>query len=330
MTLAVRFHETGGPDVLQLEDIDVGAPGAGEVRIRVEAIGLNRAEALFRNGAYLEDPKLPARLGYEASGVVQAVGDGVDGVGKGDAVSVIPAFSLNDYGVYAEEAIVPAHAVTPRPEGVDAVHAAAVWMPYLTAYGALVDIGELTAGDAVVIPAASSSVGLAAIQIANSVGATAIAATRTSAKAEALREAGAPHVIATEEQDVRAEIMRITDGRGARIVFDPVGGPGVETLAAAMAPQGILFVYGGLSGKPTPFPVAAMKKGLCLRGYTLFEVVSDPGRFQRGKEFVRRGLESGDLKPIVDSTFNLNDIIAAHRYLESNQQFGKVVVTVDS
>ncbi|GAB3681765.1 zinc-dependent alcohol dehydrogenase family protein [Salinisphaera aquimarina] len=329
MTRAIRFHETGGPDVLQYEDIEIGAPGRGEVCINVEAIGLNRAEAMFRQGAYLEDPKLPAGVGYEGAGTVEAVGDGVEGLAEGDAVSVIPAFSMNHYSFYAEQAIVPAHAVTSRPKGLDAVQASAVWMPFLTAYGALIELGQLTKGDAVIIPAASSSVGLAAIQIANSVGAVSIAATRTSGKADDLKKAGAAHVVATEEQDIVAEVMRITGNKGARMVFDPVAGPQVETLVDAMGAGGIVFIYGALAGKPTPFPmIAGMNKALTMRGYTLFEVIGDAGRFERGKKFVTDGLEKGDFKATVSKTFDFEDMVEAHKYMESNQQFGKIVVTV--
>ncbi len=329
MTQAIRFHETGGPEVLQYEEIDVGEPGQGEVRVAVEAIGLNRAETMFRSGAYLEDPKLPAGLGYEGAGVIEAVGTGVTGIAEGDAVSVVPMFSMNDYSFYAERAIVPAYAVTPRPQGLDAITASAVWMPYLTAFGALIEIGKLAVGEAVVIPAASSSVGLAAIDIANSVGAISIAATRTSAKVDDLKAAGAAHVIATEEQDASAEIMRITHDKGARLVFDPVVGPTVKTWVAAMAKGGILFVYGALSGQTTPFPVVAgMNKALTMRGYTLFEITGDADRLARGKAFVTAGLEAGDLKPTVARTFAFDDMVEAHKYMESNQQFGKIVVTV--
>jgi len=329
MTKVIRFHETGGPDVLQYEDVEVANPGAGEVRVKVEAIGLNRAEAMFRSGAYLEDPQLPAGIGYEGAGIVDSVGEGVEGFAEGDAVSVIPAFSMNDYSFYAEQAIVPVHAVTPRPEGLDAVQASAVWMPFLTAYGALVDIGQLAKGEAIVITAASSSVGLAAIQIANSVGAISIAATRTSAKADALKDAGAAHVVVTDEQDIAAEVMRITDNAGARMVFDPVAGSGVQALVDAMAPAGTLFVYGALSGEATPFPlIDGLNKALTMRGYTLFEVIGDAERFERGKRFVTEGLEKGDLSATVSKTFAFDEIVAAHKYMESNQQFGKIVVTV--
>jgi len=178
MSRVVRFHQTGGPQVLKIEQREVGAPGAGELRIKVEAIGLNRAEAAFRAGMYLEAPNLPCGIGYEASGIVEAVGDDVTDFKVGDAICVIPAFSMNTYSVYADQTLVPAYACTQRPSGLDKIEAASIWMQYLTAYGALIDIAKLGKGDFVIIPAASSSVGLAAIQIANYVGATPIATTR--------------------------------------------------------------------------------------------------------------------------------------------------------
>ena len=329
MSKIVRFHETGGPEVLKIEDVDIGQPGPGELRVKIEAIGLNRAEVMFRYGAYLEAPSLPSGLGYEAAATVTEVGEGVAGFAPGDRICVIPAFSMNDYSVYGEEAIVPAHACTQRPAGLDAVQAAAIWMPYLTAFGALIDIAQIRQDEAVIIPAASSSVGLAAIQIALQQGAIPIATTRGPDKFDALKAAGATHVI-TDEQDLAAEVDRITKGLGARVVFDPVAGPRVETLAQATGPRGTIFLYGALAGAPTPFPLMpALQKGLTLRGYTLFEVIADPERFARGKGFVTQGLESGQLKPTVDDKrFSLNEIVEAHRYMESNAQFGKVVVTV--
>jgi NADPH:quinone reductase-like Zn-dependent oxidoreductase len=329
MARVVRFHRLGGPEVLQIEELPVNSPGPGEMKVRVEAIGLNRAEAMFRSGTYLEQPRLPARIGYEASATVESLGPGVAGFEVGQPVNVIPAFSLNKYGVYAEEAIVPASAVVSRPAGPSAIEAAAVWMQYLTAYGALIDIGRLESNDFVIIPAASSSVGLAAIQIANSVGAIPIASTRTSKKKSALLAAGAAYVIVAQEQDIVAEVMRITNKQGARIVFDPVAGPGIERLAQAMKAEGILFEYGNLSGEPTPFPLmTALMKGLSLRGYILLEITSNPQRLARADAFIRHGLEVGQLKPIIAKVFTFDQIAEAHRYLESNEQFGKIVVTV--
>jgi len=329
MARLVRFHQTGGPEVLKIEQADVPSPGPGEVRIAVKALGLNRAETMFRSGHYLEQPSFPSRLGYEAAGTVAELGEGVQGFTVGDAVSTIPAFSQNQYGVYGDTATVPAFAVAKHPASLSWAEAAAVWMQYITAYGALIDIAGLQVGDALLIPAASSSVGIAAIQIARMVGATPVALTRGSSKRKALLTAGAAHVIVTEEQDLVAEANKLTGGKGARIVFDPVGGPTVAKLTAAMAERGTLFLYGVLSTDPTPLPLMDMLgKSLTIRGYVLFEITTDPQRLERAKKFVVDGLSAGKLKPVVAKTFPLDRIVEAHRYMESNQQVGKIVVTL--
>jgi NADPH:quinone reductase-like Zn-dependent oxidoreductase len=325
----VRFHKTGGPEVLRIEEVEVPPPKKGEVQIRIHALGLNRAEALFRAGQYVSEPKFPARPGYEAAGTVAVIGEGVKGFKVGDAVSVIPGSDMNDYGFYGDLANAPASLVAHHPSSLSWVEAAAVWMQYITAYGALIDIAGLKSGDTVVIPAASSSVGLAAIQIANKVGAIPIALTRGRSKRQALKDAGAAHVIVTHEQDLVAEVRAITGGKGARIVFDPVGGPTIEKLTKAMARFGILFIYGALSPEPTPLPLLSiLVKGLTIRGYSLMEVTTDPARLERGKRFINEGLADGSLKPIIARTFPLEQIVEAHRYMESNQQFGKIVVAV--
>lgn len=331
MARTVKFYEFGSPDVLRIEECHDVEPGQGEMRLRIEAIGLNRAEAAFRSGQYIEKANLPARLGYEASGVIEAIGAGVSGFEVGNSVCVIPAFSMNQYGVYAEKAIVPASAVLKRPAGLTAIEAAAVWMPYLTAYGAMIDVCRLTKGDAVVITAASSSVGIAAIQIANSIGAIPIAATRSKAKKQGLIDLGAVHVIVTEEQNLSNEVMGITNGLGAKMVFDPVGGPSVVNLVGSLAKGGMLVLYGNLSGEAhsTPFPFGpAVGRGLSMRGYLVFEIIHDLARFANAYKFILDGLKSGDLKPTIAKTFGFDQIIEAHRYLESNQQVGKIVVTV--
>ena len=330
MSRIIRFHQTGGPEVLRIEEVDMPAPEAGEVRIAVKALGLNRAESMFRMGQYLEAPRFPARLGYEASGTVEAIGEGVQGLQPGDVVSTIPAFSQNEYGVYGEVALVPATAVIKHPASLSWEEAAAIWMQFATAYGALIAIAELKPADTVLIPAASSSVGLAAIQIANLVGARPIALTRTGAKRQALIAAGAAHVIATEEEDLVAEVKKLTGGKGARVVFDPVAGPTLIKLAAATADHGIIFQYGALSIEPTPLPLMdLLDKTLTVRGYVLFEITRNPERLDKAKRFILDGINSGKLKPVIAKTFSgLDQIVEAHRYLESNQQIGKIVVTV--
>jgi NADPH:quinone reductase-like Zn-dependent oxidoreductase len=324
----VRIHQPGPPEVLKIENLEIGLPGEGEALVRIEAIGLNRAEAIFRQGAYIAPPSWPARIGYEASGELLATGPGVQGLVPGQRVSILPNFRQGDYGVYAEQAIVPASSLIPIPDWLGPLDAAAIWMASFTAL-AVIEVGKAGPGDFVIVPAASSSVGLAAIQLANWAGAETIAATRTSAKAQALIAAGAKHVIATEEVDVQAEVMRITGGRGARIVFDPVGGPFVETWAKAMAERGILFIYGGLSGRDTPYPHwSAAFKGLSLRGWVASEIWGKPERFTHYRDLILQGLTGGQLKPMIAKTFALDQIVEAHRFLESNQQIGKVVVTV--
>ena len=325
----VRFHKLGGPEVLVLEEVELNPPGPNEVQMQIHALGLNRAEVMFRSGQYLEQPKLPARLGYEAAGTITAVGSKVQDFKPGDAVSLVPSFSLNEYGVYGDRANVPVHAVVRHPANLSWIEAAAVWMQFLTAYGALIEIAQLNSADTVLIPAASSSVGLAAIQIANRIGAVPIALTRKSSKRQQLLEAGAKHVIATEEQDLVAEVMKQTAGKGARVVFDPVAGPTLMKLAQATSKSGILILYGALSPEPTTLPLLdTLGKLLTIHGYVLFELTSNSDRLNRAIKFVTAGLADGTLKPIIAKTFPLEQIVDAHRYMESNTQFGKIIATV--
>ena len=328
MTKVVRIYRHGGPEELRFEDLDIGEPGAAEVRLKIEAIGLNRSEAAFRAGEYPVTPKFPTLIGYEGVGIVEALGAGVEGFRVGERVCVLPNFRLGEYGIYGERAIVPARSLLSPPPGLSPVEAASIWMQYFTAL-AIIEIAHAAIGDYVIVRAASSSVGLAAIQLANWAGAVPIAATRTSAKAPALRQQGAKHVISTDETDLVAEVQRITGGKGARIIFDPVGGPDIEKLALAAAEEGIIFVYGGLSGKPTPYPHwPAALKGLSIRGWIASSIWNRPERFVRNRELILQGLAAGRLRPVIAKTFPLSQIVAAHRYLESNQQVGKIVVTV--
>jgi NADPH:quinone reductase-like Zn-dependent oxidoreductase len=333
MSRTIKFAKAGGPEVLEFIEMEVPAPGANEVRIKVKAIGIgiNRAESMWRNDKYVESPIFPAGLGYESAGIVDAVGKDVTGFAAGDTVSTIPAFSLNKYSTYGEVILAPDHAVVKHPESLSFVEAASVWMMFITAYGALVFDAQVKAGDFVIIPAASSSVGLAAIQIANYAGATPIALTRTSEKKQRLHEIGAPHVIATQEQDMVAEVMRITNGNGARVAFDPVGGPDFPKLIAALANQGIVYIYGALSEDDTSIPVLEMiPKMPTVKGYSIRLVAGEAERRKVAVEYVTKGLASGALKPIIDRTFKFDEMVEVHRYLENSGQFGKIVVTANS
>jgi NADPH:quinone reductase-like Zn-dependent oxidoreductase len=329
MARIVRFHQLGGPETLKIEEVSPQQPGKGEVRLRVQAVGLNRAESMFYHGQYLEQPQFPSRIGYEAAGVVDAVGEGVDKGWIGKPVATVPGFSMTRYGTLGEETVVPASALGKYPPNLTPVQSSAIWMQYLTAYGALVEIGKVQAGDFVSIPAASSSVGLAAIQIVRDAGAIAIAVTRTSAKRQELLALGAHYVIAGQEEDYFARIHEITGGKGVRLTFDPVAGPEVEKLAAAASPAGIIFEYGALSGQPTPFPLfLALSKGLSFRGYVLGEITLDPRKLENAKSYVYDRLADGRFVPKIAKTFPFEQTVEAYRYLESNQQVGKVVITV--
>lgn len=328
MARTIRFHRHGGPEVLIIEDIDVPPPGPGEVRIRTKALGLNRAEALFRSGSYIEQAQFPSGIGLEAAGLIENVGAGVEGLSPGDAASLVPPRSMVSSPVHGELVTVPAELVVKHPPALSSEAAAASWMQYLTAYGALIDIARLKQGEPVVITAASSSVGLAAIQIANRIGAIPIAVTRTWRKAQALREAGAAHLVASAEEDIEVRLKQIAGAAGIRVVLDAVGGPAFLPLTAAMARGGILINYGGQSPEATPFPLFnVLGKTLTLRGYLVHEIAGDPTRLATAKAFILDGLSDGSLKPIIARTFPFEQIVEAHRYLESNEQFGKVVVT---
>jgi NADPH:quinone reductase-like Zn-dependent oxidoreductase len=325
----VRFHSLGGPEVLKIQEEPIPEPGKGEVRLNVKAIGLNRAEVMYRLGRYLEQPALPSKLGYEAAGVVAAVGPDVDKSWLGKKASTVPAFLMTQYGVYGEVAIVPASALAVYPEKLTPEEGTSIWMQYLTAYGALIAHAQITKGDFVIITAASSSVGIAAIEMVNAEGAISIATTRSSKKKAALLDVGAAHVIATAEEDFLARVKQITNSQGARVIFDPIAGKGIELLAQAASVGGTIFEYGALAPEPTPFPLfAALGKGLSIRGYTLREVFAIPKLRDKAEKYVFDQINAGKFKPRVDRVFPLSQIVEAHRYMESNEQIGKIVVTV--
>jgi NADPH:quinone reductase-like Zn-dependent oxidoreductase len=261
--------------------------------------------------------------------VVDSVGPDVDKSWIGKKVSTTPGFLMTNYGVYGEVALVPASALAMYPERLTPEEGTSIWMQYLTAYGALITNARIGKGDFVIITAASSSVGIAAIEMVKAEGAISIATTRTSKKKDVLVEVGATHVIATEEEDFLARIKEITGGKGARVIFDPIAGKGVEALAQAAAYEGVIFEYGALAPEPTPFPLfTALGKGLSIRGYTVREILSVPQRKAEALKYVFDRVAAGSFKPRIDRVFPLAEIVEAHRYMESNQQIGKIVVTV--
>ena len=328
MAKAVVFKAEGGPEVLELAEVEVGDPGLGELRLRVEAIGINRAEALYRAGLYTDKATVfPAKLGYTAAGVVEAVGPDVTGFAAGDVISTIPGFSMLDYSVYAEQAIVPVSAALHTPPELNANEAVALWASFITAYGAIVEEGDVRPGDTVLITAASSGVGLAAIDVVNHLGATPIVTTRTAAKRQRLLDKGAAHVIVTDDEDIVERTLELTGGRGADLVFDAIAGPGVAQLALATAKDGTLVLYGELGGRQTPYPMWIAPTMRIFRG---FDLTMDQQRLERAAAFIRAGVKVGSFRPVVDRTFDLAEAAASHHYLEANSQFGRVVLTVGS
>ncbi len=325
----VTFEQTGGAEVLQICTVNKAEPGRGEIRIKAQAIGLNRAEVMFRNGAYLESPTFPSKLGYEVCGVVDAVGEGVVEVAVGDVVGTIPAFSMGQYGVYGEYPIVPVHAVAICPPSLTTIEGAAVWMQYITAYGALIEVGNLRPGQTILITAASSSVGIAAIQTAKLIGATVIATSRTREKLSALQAAGADYTVHTEQEPLDRQILKITGNRGVDLIFDPIGGPLLDELGTAAAKGGTIIEYGALDERPSVYPLfQSLGKGLSIIGYTIFETTQNSERLARAKSFVFDKLQAKQITPLIDKVFEFADIQNAHRYMENNNQLGKIVVRI--
>jgi NADPH:quinone reductase len=328
MPRIVQFYEPGTPNVLRVEDRPVRKPLAGEVLLAVDAIGLNRAEIAFRQGRYLEIPeKFPAGLGLEAAGTILEAGPGVCGFEVGERVATLPVFSMREYGVYGDVAVVPADALIRYPSRLTAAEAASVWMSGLTAYGGLIYLGKLSEGNFVLITAASSSAGIAAIQIARWTGAKVIAITRTGSKKQRLMETGAHFVIVVGEEDVAGRVMEITSGAGADVLFDAVGGGMVGKLANAAALGAQLILYGTLSTELTVLPLlTALRKCLTVHAYRIFSMRRFPAEREKAERFIFDRLSDGSIRAVVDRTFPLERVADAHRYLESNQHFGKVVL----
>jgi NADPH:quinone reductase-like Zn-dependent oxidoreductase len=329
MSRSVRIHKFGDTDVLHIEDVEVGGPASGEVRLRIHAIGVNRTEITLRSGRSPARPPLPTGLGFEAAGVIEVLGPGVSGFSVGDRVALVPAYGAAQYALYGEVAIAPARSLVAIPDQVSFIDAAATWAAYGTAWGGLIAVGALKAGQTVLIPAASSSVGLAGIQIADRLGARPVALTRTSAKARALERLGASAVIATAEQDVVAAVKGLTDGKGAELAFDPVGGPDFATLAKATAASGTLVLYGALDTRPTVVPpFEVFGRDLTIRGLALTALTRDDAKLAALKRFTTTGLADGAFHPTIAQTFPFDRIADAHRFMEAGKQVGKIVVTL--
>ena len=339
MPRVVHFHQTGGPEVLKVEEVPLAEPGEGEVRIAVAAFGLNFAETMLRRGVYIADTVFPARIGIEGAGTIDALGPGVDGFAVGDRVGIAPAQSSDrfgnwtqdsgKYGVYGESTLAPIHAVVRSPQNISDEVCGGIWCQYLTAWGGLIDHAGMTADAIVLVTAASSSAGLAGLQIAKEVGAKVIAATRTAAKkGYLLDEAGADAVIVTDEEDLVARVMDITSGQGFSVAYDPVGGGYIADFIAAAQPCARIVNYGNLHPQPAKFEMLPiLAKRLELKCHSCYDTTRDPNALARGHAYLIDRLESGALVPVIARTFPLDQIAEAHRYMEAQNHIGKIVVT---
>ncbi len=337
MAKVVQFTEFGGPEVLQLNEIDLGRPAAGEVRLAIKAIGLNRAETLLRENQYIVMAEFPSKLGYDSAAEVIEIGPDVVGLSVGDRVITLPAFSQSKNGVYGTEAIVPANACWPWPEGLSAEEAACVGTNYTTVYFGLKYVGRLNSGDTVLLTAATGGVGFAAIEIAKEMNTTVIATTRKRGKVQALLDAGADHVVVTGEEDLAARVQEITNGAGVQVVFDAIAGKTMPQLIKCLGLGGRCVIYGMVDPSTLNIDILPfMTKGLSLlshavvffTGYPDMGLPQNSDAMKEAKDFLLPRLADGRLKPRVSEVFKLEQVADGHRALESNNQVGKIVLTV--
>jgi NADPH:quinone reductase-like Zn-dependent oxidoreductase len=335
----IRFYRTGGAEVLRIDEVRLPRLTENEVLVRVQAVAVSRPDLLWREGSYFEEPEFPAKIGYDAAGVVESVGPAVKTLKVGDRVSTFPAVSLLDYAAHGEAIVYPETALMIPPENLTAVQAAAVNTGLFSAYFALLELAHLKRDQYVVITAASSAMGVAAIQIANAIGARSIAVTRSEEKKEALLAVGADQVIIAGNEDVQEAILELTEGWGAEVIYDAVAGPGLEELVWATRRSGHVIVYGylGAMESATPLPLGAcFLRAIKLHGsFCIFELTghsrlglrAKSSAIERAKKFISDGLISKLLSVKIDRVFvGLDEYAAAHRYLETNAQIGKVAV----
>jgi NADPH:quinone reductase-like Zn-dependent oxidoreductase len=330
MPKALRLHEYRGIDGLTLDELPLPHPERDEVRIKVDAFALNYGDFDLFENKYVFSLDLPARIGDECAGVVDAVGPDVKHFQPGERVSTLPWMNAG-YGVDGDYALCPESFIARYPDCLTSAEVCSIWVQYLTAYFALLEVAELSSKDTVLITAASSSAGTAAMQIAHCVGATAVGTTRTRDNAAFLKDVGFDHVIVTDTQIIESEVMRCTGNIGARVIYDPIGGDFMQQYAGALAKHGQIFLYGGMSGQATVLPeITLTQKGACLRAFSVYSHIEDPEERQRGVDFVYRALEDRRLRPIVDRVFPLEAFREAftYQYTAKNRR-GKIVVAVD-
>jgi NADPH:quinone reductase len=333
LATVVQVTQLGGPELLSLEKVEVPEPEAGEVRFRVAAFALNRADILYINGEHYTALKLPSRVGSEACGIVDAVGPGVTAWRVGDRVSSVPHFTLHSerYGVQGEVALMPEKYLAPWPEGFSAEEACSTWMQYLTAYYALTTVGGLKPGGWALLPAGASSAGGGAVQVAKALGAHPVSTTRAADKVPYITSLGAEAVVVTSgERDISEELRQITGGAGINVVFDPIGGSFTRSYFDGLAWGGKVLVYGLLAGdlEFTVPILPAVRHMVSVHPYSLFNHVMETQELQDGVVWVLEQIRAGRLRPTIDSITPFDRTIDAYRRMLSGRQQGKIVVSV--
>ena len=322
MTKAIRFHQTGGPDVLSWDDVDVADPGPGEIRVRHTVIGLNYIDTYHRSGLY--PLPLPSGVGMEGAGVIEAVGSGVSDLAEGDRV----AYAAGPPGSYAEARNIEAAKVVKVPDGVDDKTAAAMMLKGLTAQYLIRQIHKVQSGDIILIHAAAGGVGLIVCQWAKSLGATVIGTVGSDAKAELARANGCDHPIIYTRDDFVTKVNEITGGAKLPVVYDSIGADTFAGSLDCLRPRGIMVSFGQASGPipPVDLGIFAQKGSLYFTRPTLFNYADTPERLRAMSEDLFSVVASGAVKISIDQTFALSDARAAHEALEGRRTTGSTIL----
>ena len=320
---AIRIHKTGNPDALQWEEVEVGEPGPGQVRMRQEAAGLNFIDVYHRTGLYKQPP--PFTPGVEGAGVVEAVGADVSNVKKGDRVAY-----AGPLGGYAEERLIDADRVVKLPKGISAEQAAGMMLQGMTAQMLLRSVFPVHEGDTILVHAAAGGVGLIMCQWAAALGATVIGTVSTDQKAELARAHGCAHPIVYSKQDFVAEVKRITDGEKLPVVYDSVGRDTFLKSLDCLKTRGLMVSFGNASGPPAPIPpnLLAQKGSLYLTRPTLFHYIATREQLEQSANELFEIVSSGKVKVEVQQRFPLKDAAEAHRALQARKTTGSTILTI--
>lgn len=323
MTKAIRIHETGGPEALKWEDVEVGNPGEGEIRVRHTAVGLNYIDVYFRSGLY-PGPDLPFGLGLEAAGVVEAVGGGVDDLAEGDRV----AYAAPPLGAYSEARVMPAKKAVKIPDGIEDKQAAAMMLQGMTAEYLLRRCYPVKKGQTLLFHAAAGGVGLIACQWAKHLGATVIGTVGSEQKAELAKAHGCDYTILYNEEDFAERVKEITGGKGLPVVYDSVGKSTFMRSLDCLAPRGMLVSFGQSSGPVEPLNVGILsqKGSLYLTRPTLMTYTASREDTVESSGALFEVVKKGAVKIEVYQTFALKDAADAHRALEGRKTTGSTVL----